>query len=75
MGDILKVVPTCFTVKKSGDSITYLVMEFLKEFNLIHQRFNLPFQLQTGQCSIIHILVIFREKSINKLKIAKEIKS
>lgn len=33
-------------------------MDLLQEFNLIHQRLNLPLQLQTRQCCIIYILVV-----------------
>lgn len=44
------------STSKRGDGTTYFIVEFLQELNLIHQRLNLPLQLQTGQCGIIHIL-------------------
>jgi hypothetical protein len=31
-------------------------MELLEELNLVHQRLDLPLQLQAGQCGIVHIL-------------------
>ena len=34
----------------------YLIMELLQELNLVHQRLNLPLQLQAGQSGIVHIL-------------------
>lgn len=37
---------------------TYLIMQLLEEFNLIHQRLNLPFQVKTRQSGIIHILAM-----------------
>lgn len=38
-------------------AIIYLIVELLKEFNLIHQRFNFSFQFQTRQRGIINVLI------------------
>ena len=36
----------------------YLFMQLFEELNLIHQRLDLPLQLQARQSGIIHVLVL-----------------
>lgn len=41
---------------------TYFIVHLLEEFNFIHQGLDLPLQLQTGQCGIVHILDVVKYK-------------
>lgn len=45
------------SLRDRSHNITHFIMDLLEEFNLIHQRLDLPLKLQASQRGIIHILI------------------